>query len=315
MSEIAAASDLNIPSWINDAARAGHHDEQYRQQRTVTRQHNKLQTKKHLAVAVGALALSIVLVVHAATNKVDSQASSKQSDLDLSHLQTVTATYDASNIGVETESDLTKPYTFYDLGNGNTVNFSSEVSAKINQYANKYNLDEKFIAAAVMQESRGNPSAKSTDGFNSFGLLQPSLNYHIYRYASYLEKAGLLQEITFKPAKNITESDNTALFAKFQNLPDNWKSKQDIIRVFCSPDANLDVGCSYMRECSDQAKSRYPDLNKSELLAVTVTAYNGGSDKISAMYELIKNGKSSDTPGFTNAREHTRKVMALYAQK
>ena len=191
----------------------------------------------------------------------------------------------------------------------NIFNFDPEVWSTIEKLAPEYDLPVSFVAAIVMTESNGNASVKSADGYNSYGLMQPSLNYHFTAFAPYLEQTGLLSELTSKSADSLTPQDNSVMLANYQNMDSTWKSKQDIEAILCSPEVNLRVGLSYLSSLNKTATKKYPEMTQQDRLLLSSMAYNGGPGAL----EVSLTGE--DHNGWVkNIRNYKDKVIGFWPE-
>lgn len=188
----------------------------------------------------------------------------------------------------------------------NPFNYSQELWDGIEKYSKEYDLPVEFTTAVIQQESHGDTTLKSTDGYNSFGATQPSLNYHFSEFAPALEEAGLLEELTNKPANELSYEDNSNMLHKFQELSEDEKIYQDIVAVFNDVDVNLDVGFSYLRKMLNKVQDDFPDITKQEQLSLALMNYNGGPN---AANDYMAGKETAASKNYT---QYERLVMSYY---
>jgi hypothetical protein len=211
-----------------------------------------------------------------------------------------------AKVTIENEAEPDEIEVAEEAQTENPFGYSPEVWQGVVKAAKAHDIPLNFATALIQQESHGDPMARSKDGFASFGLSQPSMVYHFSAFAPALEKAGLLSEISNKPAVEIVDDDNAAMLKRFENLHTDWKSYQDIVAVLCDIDTNLDVGFGYLKKQLDRVKQKYPDCTPQEQLSLAAMAYNGGPN---APDDYMA-GKQ--TPASKNYQQYEQFVMGYY---
>ena len=191
----------------------------------------------------------------------------------------------------------------------NPFDYDDELWLGIKKYSEKYNLPTDFTTAIIQQESHGDSSLKSEDGFNSYGATQSSLNYHFSKFTPALEQAGLLSELINKPASEVTEEDNESMLQSLSEMSENSALYKNIISVFCDIDVNLDIGFDYLSQMLEKVKKDYPDItDEKKQLSLAAMNYNGGPG---AANDYMN---EKQTPASKNYTQYEQLVMSYYKE-
>lgn len=257
-------------------------------------QREKLRPFRRVALFAGAVALSAVIISSSFANSAPSPKFQKAANQpDGPSTATQEGAYNAPKLALapteaETEpsaEQLAQPVTPEASPPDYAENpFGWEDSAwnAVESSALKHDLPVDFVSAIVQQESHGQPEVESQDGYFSFGLMQPSVKFHFVSFAPYLEQAGLLAELTHKPASELTDQDNETMFSNFGNLGSDSETYQKIVAVLCDNGANAEVGCNFLAKMRQKVAETYPEMTEPEQLKLTAMAYNGGQGAIVA---------------------------------